>query len=255
MKKTSIIIFVLAVFILSSCSKTGPQGDLVGVGHGADWFEPDPFGMVFIPQGSYNMGPNDQDVPFAYTAQSKTVSIDPFWMDETEITNSEYKQFVFWVRDSIARRLLVSAEIEGYKKDIDEEVYTTLYPSYDHEDNDKCFLNWEKEIEWNKAEEEYQGALREMFLEEHEMYYEMREIDTRKLIYEYKWVDLRQAAKKQNRYNYKEDFSGGEYNGTVTNSKGEIKDIEHRGDFVMHKKINVYPDTLVWMQDYTYSYN
>ena len=62
--------------------------------------------MLFIPMGSYNMGPNDQDVPWAMTAQAKTVSVQAFWMDETEITNNEYRQFCFWVRDSIAYKLL-----------------------------------------------------------------------------------------------------------------------------------------------------
>ena len=37
---------------------------------------------------------------------SKTVSIGAFYMDQTEITNNEYRQFVFWVKDSIARRIL-----------------------------------------------------------------------------------------------------------------------------------------------------
>ena len=62
--------------------------------------------MVFIPQGSYNMGVNDQEVAWAQSSQTKTVTVDPFWMDETEITNNEYRQFVFWVRDSIMRRML-----------------------------------------------------------------------------------------------------------------------------------------------------
>ncbi|MEJ6801775.1 MAG: hypothetical protein QNK77_11410, partial [Crocinitomicaceae bacterium] len=28
------------------------------------------------------------------------------WVDQTEITNSEYRQFVNWVKDSIARNIL-----------------------------------------------------------------------------------------------------------------------------------------------------
>ena len=31
----------------------------------------------------------------------RTVTVRAFYMDETEITNSEYRQFVNWVRDSI----------------------------------------------------------------------------------------------------------------------------------------------------------
>ena len=75
MKKIRIFSYIItAVIIFGSCAEKGPTGELTGVGSGKDWYEPDPYGMVFIPQGSYNMGPNDQDVPFAHTAQSKTVS-------------------------------------------------------------------------------------------------------------------------------------------------------------------------------------
>jgi formylglycine-generating enzyme required for sulfatase activity len=112
MKK--LILFSLVVLMITSCNKnTGPVGELVGVPDRKEFYEPDPYGMAFIPMGSFIMGPNDEDVPFAMTAQSKTVSIDPFWMDITEITNNEYRQFVYWVRDSIVRRMLVENEIEG----------------------------------------------------------------------------------------------------------------------------------------------
>lgn len=255
MKKLSILIFVLAALFLNSCGDKGPQGELVGVGGSENWYEPEPYGMVFIPQGAFNMGINDQDVPFAYTTQTKTVSIDPFWMDATEITNSEYKQFVYWVRDSIAKRLLVAADFEEYKKEIDEEAMVALNPDYDHDDVQTCLLNWELEIEWKKVDEDYQTALNDLFLPVQERFFKQKEIDTRKLIYEYEWVDLKQAAKKANKYNFNEDFTGGEYKGTVIDAKGNPVPIKDRSAFVMHSKINVYPDTLVWMQDYTYSFN
>lgn len=255
MKKLSILIFVFVALFIYSCGDKGPMGELVGVGGGENWYEPEPYGMVFIPQGSFNMGINDQDVPFAYTAQTKTVSIDPFWMDATEITNTEYKQFVYWVRDSIAKRYLVAADFEEYKKEIDEDVMTTINPDYDHDDPKTCLLNWELEIDWKKVDEDYQTALNELFLPMQERFFKQKEIDTRKLIYEYEWVDLKQAAKKSNKYNFNADFTGGEYKGTVIDAKGNPVPIKDRSAFIMHAKINVYPDTLVWMQDYTYSYN
>jgi len=43
----------------------------------------------------------------------KDISVDGFWMDETEITNSEYKQFVTWVRDSILRERLADPAYGG----------------------------------------------------------------------------------------------------------------------------------------------
>jgi len=143
MKNIKSLVFIgLAIIILNSCGTSSSNGELIGVSGRPDWYEPAPFGMVFIPQGTYNMGPNDQDVPFAFTSQTKTVSIDPFWMDVTEITNNEYRQFVFWVRDSIAMRKCVMNSIDDYKADIDVE---NVDPEeYDHDNPKTCYLNWEK---------------------------------------------------------------------------------------------------------------
>ncbi len=103
MKKILLIGAVL-VIILSGCGRYR-NGELVGVS-GRLWYTPDPYGMVMVPPGFYHMGPSDADVPNAMTATSKAVTMSGFWMDETEITNSEYRQFVNWVRDSLALTVL-----------------------------------------------------------------------------------------------------------------------------------------------------
>ena len=82
--KKSVILVLTAVLVLSSCSK--PKGFLVGVYSKAKP-ETTPYGMVFIPRGSFNMGPNDQSITWSMQPKQKTVSIDAFWMDQTEITN------------------------------------------------------------------------------------------------------------------------------------------------------------------------
>ena len=93
MKRVLTFMTILTIAVLYSCSKG--NGELIGVQGREEWYQPDPFGMLFIPMGSYNMGPSDQDVPYALTAQSKTVSVQAFYMDQTEISNNEYRQFGF----------------------------------------------------------------------------------------------------------------------------------------------------------------
>ena len=110
MKKLFSAMFVLA--ILGSCSDYN-SGELVGVQGRKSYVEPDPYGMVFIPAGSFVTGPSDQDISFAQNNSSKTVTVDAFWMDETEITNNEYRQFVYWVKDSLLRQKLVDNMAEG----------------------------------------------------------------------------------------------------------------------------------------------
>ena len=116
-------LFVLGILaaVLSSCSTSG-NGELIGVQNRPIWNPTDPYGMVYLPQGSFNMGPGDQDVPYAHVTQHKTVSVAAFYMDETEITNNEYRQFVNWVRDSIARILLGEAGVPGYEL-VEEDKY------------------------------------------------------------------------------------------------------------------------------------
>lgn len=238
MNKLFTTLCVIVLLFLSSCGSQTGNGELIGAGQRGKWFEPKPYGMVLVPRGSFTMGLNDQDVAWALNATTKTVSVESFWMDETEITNNEYRQFVYWVRDSIARQLL-------------GQQFEEFLIAEDKNGNpiDPPFINWEERLDWN--DEEYSEILETMYLPVQERFFRNKEIDTRKLKYQYEWVDLKQAAKKSNRYNYET----GEYEGVVDDYKGGRKQIEDRSSFIMKEALNIYPDTLCWIQDFTYSYN
>ena len=100
--------FIVTLFALS-CGSNGSlkksKGELVGV-KGNKYYAEKPFGMVLVPGGSFIMGKSDDDMPSIQDAPTKTVTVRSFYMDETEITNSEYRQFVRWVRDSVIRTAL-----------------------------------------------------------------------------------------------------------------------------------------------------
>ncbi len=202
---------VLSGLMFSGCG-SGSKGELTGVLNREKWYQADPYGMVFIPAGSYQMGPSDEDVPYAITSQSKTVTIPAFYMDNTEITNNEYRQFVYWVRDSLAHRLIGGDHL------IEEGEYGER-------------INWRMKIKWD--EEENEEILAELFLPETERFYRRKEIDTRKLNFEYYWIDLREAAQRESREQGKTD----------------------RSVFIKKDVINVYPDTLAWIHDYAYAYH
>ncbi len=198
------------IVVFTSCG--GDHGELVGVQNRPKWYQADPFGMVYIPAGTYNQGPSDQDISNSMTSQSRSVTISAFYMDDTEITNNEYRQFAFWVRDSLAHRLL------GGEHLLEEGEYGER-------------INWRKKIKWD--DEASTEALNELFLPESERYYRRKEIDTRKLNFEYYWIDLQAAANKANR-------------------EQGMKD---RSVFIKKDILNIYPDTLAWIHDFTYSYN
>lgn len=227
-----VIISATLIILLSGCRYYG-NGELVGVDR-KPWYTPDPYGMLFIPAGSYQMGLHEQDVPYAMTAQPRTVTISGFWMDETEITNSEYRQFVYWVRDSLAltvlgketktgtdfgdvnpdsRRSLQSIDFIISERDVSEvemnyisNIYETGEFDYDNYDNYN-FLNWSGPLDYsnleimailakNEVPNSYNQSL--YMVPPAELYRFTRQIDlnTNALYYEYFKLDLKQAAQK-----------------------------------------------------------
>ena len=231
MKKLLVLSFVILALV--SCSNTN-QGELVGVRKRSVVFNHHkPFGMAFIPQGSYTMGVGGQDIASTQITQPKTISVSSFYMDETEITNNEYREFVNWVRDSIARKILGDTELS--------DTYLITQDPRTGELYDVPVLNWDEKIDWTNEE-----LVEELFIPEAERFFGKKEIDTRKLYYEYYWIDLHAAARKdfQSEANY-EDAS-------FANRSQGMRD---RSVFIKKEKINVYPDTLAWVYDYAHSFN
>ena len=101
--------------LLIGCGKISDKGELVGV-KGAKWHPEKPYGMALVPGGSFIMGKSDADVANVGDATTKTVTVRSFYMDETEITNAEYGEFVEWVKDSTIKvRLAILADESGLK--------------------------------------------------------------------------------------------------------------------------------------------
>ena len=164
--------------------------------------------MVYIPPGTFHMGPSDEDVNYSFTSRNQQISISGFWMDATEITNNEYRQFTNWVRDSIAATQL------QYGKDVDG----------------RFAIDWKKAeaIKWgDKATIEKISA---MIVEPDNRIFGKKEIDPNKLKYHYEDFDLNAAAQK-------------------------VNEGKPRSQFINKIDIAIYPDTLVWIRDFSYSYN
>jgi len=246
MKK--LLIFGIAALTLVGCSKNH-RGELVGAERGKSWVPEQPFEMSYIPAGAFTMGAADYDVASTMTAPSKTVSVASFYMDETEITNNEYRQFVHWVRDSLVRYNLAMRAYEdnltddeglGYYRFADVDTSESPYFQYLMDknaglvDEDEIFegrsLDWNKDIVWDVnmyPSVEYAEVMDSMYLPVEERFYGERTVDARKLKYKYDWVDFQKAIKK-----------GG-----------------NRKDFIVKEELAIYPDTTVWVRDFSYSYN
>lgn len=189
------------MLVIASCGRR-ETGELTGVSDRPAWSGINPYGMVYVPPGTFTVGPSDQDISNTYVQRPKTVTIQGFFMDDTEITNNEYRQFVYWVRDSLAHEYL-------------EHYYTT--------DDGDDVLDWEYDIDWTDE------MLDDLYFQGDDVYAGKKELDVSKLVYEYQWYDWKKAA----------------------HDKGKSP----RNSFINTKKVNVYPDTLVWIRDFTYAYN
>ena len=238
MKKTLIILITAAT--LFGCY-AGPQGELVGVYPRENWIQVNPYGMNYIHLGSYTMGPSDQDVPFALNTRSKTVSIPAFYIDVHEISNNEYRQFTNWVKDSLFRNTLAEDDNEDFffaEDALGRELDRFIDKGY--------ILNWETPINW-EDEDIFDLLYDEYFLQGSDQFYNEASYDTRKLNYRYWWMNYQDAASKGGL-----DEEYGEVNSL--NQLHSIRGHSDRSQFVVEETINVYPDTLVWVRDYTYSY-
>jgi sulfatase modifying factor 1 len=280
--KNLLYLFFIALLGFSSCAETN-RGELVGVLGRRAWYHPDLFGMLYIPAGGYTMGQSDADVPYAQYSRARTVSVQAFYMDQTEISNNEYRQFVYWVRDSIARRLL--GEELGYT----DWSIETFDDELQIKDEEEWILNWRERINWEKSLDNVEQfpVLAQMFLSPNDRFYDRLEIDSRKLMFEYYWVDMQEAARKgrplikklsnetllnglddehrqvmeNGNLPYPQDQTikqGKDLDMGWRNSKGQnnaIRGHEERSRFIIKEVINVYPDTLCWISDFTYSFN
>lgn len=137
--------------------------------------------MSYIPAKSFNS--------LVYTGKDsvstygpRTSSVPGFYISQTEVTNKEYREFVHYVRDSIAHGLL----------------------QHFHKGNNT--IDWVQKIDWKD------DRLDALMIPPDDRIFGRKDIDAGKIIFEL-------------------DFLGRKEN------------------------ISIYPDTLVWILDFSYSYN
>jgi len=171
MKRTANLLMglVLVTLLITSCGKR-ETGQLTGVQDRPAWKGINPYGMVYIPSGHLHVGQNDQDIFSSNIQKPKSVSVVGFFMDDTEITNNEYRQFVEFVRDSVAR------------------VKMDMWREADEKGNE--YLDKTQEIDWSD------DMLDDMFYQGDMAFDGKREFNNELLIYRYQWIDWNKAASR-----------------------------------------------------------
>ncbi|WP_449663529.1 type IX secretion system lipoprotein PorK/GldK [Winogradskyella marina] len=240
MKKFILLTTVLVM--VASCN-SGDRGQLVGV-QGKKWHPEKPYGMTLVPGGAFIMGKSDDDLAGVQDAPTRTATVRAFYMDETEITNSEYRQFVEWVRDSTLRlKLAEMADLEGKTPgngDIGEFAYVdadpenlNAYESYmvNTYGNQQRKINRDVDLHFSTddyPDELYAEVMDGMYLPLEESYNGQRTWDVKQFKFQYTYMDIQKAAKNRG-----------------------LK----RSEVVVQQEVEVYPDTTAWIRDFAYSYN
>ena len=264
MKKIfSLSAIVLSIFAVSCMSSQmggmsdSQGGEVTGIS-GTAVSEPTPFGMVFISRGSIKIGDEEMDSLWGINTPVKDVSVEAFWMDETEVSNAKYRQFVYWVRDSIIRERLADPAYGG------DETYKITEDEYGEPITP--YLNWKKPIPWKKPTEDELRAIESVYVTNPITGEKM--LDASQMNYRYEEYDYTQAALRKNRINPAERNRNTDIPVDMESVVMISKDtayIDEEGfivretinrplssayDFLNTYIINIYPDTTCWVNDF-----
>nr|WP_179343924.1 gliding motility lipoprotein GldK [Winogradskyella ursingii] len=237
------LILLTTVLVMVASCNSGDRGQLVGT-KGKKWHPEKPYGMTLVPGGAFIMGKSDDDLAGVQNAPTKTATVRAFYMDETEITNSEYRSFVEWVRDSILRlKLAEMADLEGKTPgngDIGEFAYLdsdpdnlNAYESYmlNTYGNEQRKINRDVDLIYDTndyPDELYAEVMDGMYLPLEESYNGQRTWDVKQFKFQYSHMDIAKAAKDRSL---------------------------SRAEVITKEEVEIYPDTTAWIRDFAYSYN
>lgn len=113
LKYNALILALAGVFGLSSCSMLGKGGSAersstTGWSYNSaeeggfevvtNWQPEAGPGLVFIEGGTFTMGRVEQDVMYDWNSVPRRVTVTSFYMDETEITNVDWREYLHWLK-------------------------------------------------------------------------------------------------------------------------------------------------------------
>ncbi len=111
LKHSYIVLLVVGAAALSSCGVLGGKsGESSTTGWGYNSADHGGFevvmdyspktgpGLVFVEGGTFIMGRVEQDVMYDWNSIPRRVTVASFYMDETEVRNVDYREYLFWLR-------------------------------------------------------------------------------------------------------------------------------------------------------------
>ncbi len=104
----SVFLLVIAFSMMAACSKKGGErssstgwkyndqkwGGFEKLDYKGQVTGPN---LVPVEGGTFVMGLTEEDVPFQWNNEGRRVTVSSFYMDETEVSNIDYREYVYWL--------------------------------------------------------------------------------------------------------------------------------------------------------------
>lgn len=170
MKVKVIFQLLLIAVIVSSCSLFG--GGKKGVSEKTGWKYNDPAtggfevkiayeqetgpGLVFIEGGTFTMGRTQEDVMYDWNNAPRRVTVSSFYIDETEISNVDYREYLHWVRrvfgeeyPEVYRRALPDTTVWRSPLGYNEPYVETYFRHPAYNDYPVVGVNWLQAVDYS----------------------------------------------------------------------------------------------------------
>lgn len=216
-------------------------------------------GMFLVPGGNIEFG-SAVDPVWGDSIDTRMITVSPFWMDETEVTNAQYREFMCWVRDSIIRTLLADPSFGG---DPTFRLQPKVKKGEEPVDNVRYPLNWAKPIPWGNPTEKEELIINAVITP---LQYtpDQAAFNAKMLNYRYEWFDSKSyysylaemnKSDKPKIIMITKDTAYVDGAGNIVRETVSRRSLGSKNDFTNTYIVGVYPDVLCWITDFANAKN
>ncbi len=112
-------------------------------------------GLVFIPGGTFEMGNRSQDVMYLWDNQSTSKEVQSFFMDECEVTNLNYREYINWMKKiyqenypNMVKAAMPDKDVWREELEYNENLRNYYFTSPGFDDYPVVGVSWEQAVDY-----------------------------------------------------------------------------------------------------------